>query len=70
MQRAFRFQKMKIVEELPARVDCLRAHTCAAAVCLYEQGRRSPTVETLARLMAAMGTRLERTLPPRAVTRC
>jgi transcriptional regulator with XRE-family HTH domain len=41
-----------------------RAHTSAAAVCLYEQGRRSPSVDTLARLMRAMGATLEVDVAP------
>lgn len=35
-----------------------RARTSAAAVCLYEQGERVPRVDTLERLLAAMGTSL------------
>jgi transcriptional regulator with XRE-family HTH domain len=35
-----------------------RARTSAAAVCLYEQGGRVPRVDTVERLLAAMGTSL------------
>lgn len=36
-----------------------RARTSAAAVCLYERGARTPRVDTLARLLSAMGATLE-----------
>jgi transcriptional regulator with XRE-family HTH domain len=35
-----------------------RAHTSAAAVCLYERGERVPRVDTLERLLAAAGATL------------
>jgi transcriptional regulator with XRE-family HTH domain len=35
-----------------------RAHTSAAAVCLYERGERVPRVDTLERLLAAAGASL------------
>jgi transcriptional regulator with XRE-family HTH domain len=35
-----------------------RAHTSAAAVCLYERGDRVPRVDTLERLLAAGGATL------------
>lgn len=44
---------------LSQRELAARAHTSAAAICLYERGRRRPRVDTLARLMAAMGGTLE-----------
>ena len=36
-----------------------RAGTSAAAVCLYEQGRRVPRTDTLARLVAGSGATLD-----------
>lgn len=36
-----------------------RAHTSAAAVCMYERGHRVPRVDTLARLLAAAGSTLQ-----------
>lgn len=36
-----------------------RAHTSAAAICMYEQGERVPRVDTLARILAAMDLTLE-----------
>ena len=44
---------------LSQRELAVRAHTSAAAVCLYEQGDRVPRVDTLARILAAMDTTLE-----------
>jgi transcriptional regulator with XRE-family HTH domain len=44
---------------LSQRELAARAHTSAAAVCLYERGQRAPRVDTLARLLAAMGATLE-----------
>ena len=35
-----------------------RAHTSAAAVCLYERGERVPRTDTLTRLLAATGATL------------
>jgi transcriptional regulator with XRE-family HTH domain len=35
-----------------------RAHTSAAAVCLYERGERVPRVDTLERLLTAAGASL------------
>ena len=35
-----------------------RAHTSAAAVCLYERGERVPRTDTLTRLLAATGAAL------------
>ena len=35
-----------------------RAHTSAAAVCLYERGERVPRVDTLERLLTAAGATL------------
>ena len=36
-----------------------RAHTSPAAIVLYEQGTRDPTVETLGRILAAAGARAD-----------
>jgi transcriptional regulator with XRE-family HTH domain len=36
-----------------------RAGTSAAAVCLYESGQRTPRTDTLTRLIAACGARLD-----------
>ncbi len=36
-----------------------RAGTSAAAICLYESGRRIPRVDTLARIVTATGARLD-----------
>src|SRR5687768_15148209 len=44
---------------LSQRELAARAQTSAAAVCLYEQGERSPRVDTLSRLLSAMGATLE-----------
>lgn len=44
---------------LSQREVAARAHTSAAAICLYEQGARVPRVDTLARVLAAMGATLE-----------
>jgi transcriptional regulator with XRE-family HTH domain len=35
-----------------------RAHTSAAAICLYERGERVPRVDTLERLLSAAGASL------------
>lgn len=44
---------------LSQRELAARAHTSAAAICMYEQGDRVPRVDTLARVLAAMGATLE-----------
>ena len=44
---------------LSQRELAARARTSAAAVCLYERGERTPRVDTLARLLSAMGATLE-----------
>jgi transcriptional regulator with XRE-family HTH domain len=44
---------------LSQRELAARARTSAAAICMYEQGDRVPRVDTLARVMAAMGATLE-----------
>lgn len=36
-----------------------RAHTSPAAIVVYEQGARDPTVETLHRILAAAGARAD-----------
>jgi transcriptional regulator with XRE-family HTH domain len=44
---------------LSQRELAARAHTSAAAICMYEQGDRVPRVDTLARVLAAMDATLE-----------
>ncbi len=44
---------------LTQRELAARAHTSAAAICLYEQGERVPRIDTLARILAAMDATLE-----------
>ena len=44
---------------LSQRELAARAHTSAAAICLYERGQRAPRVDTLERLLTAMGGTLE-----------
>jgi transcriptional regulator with XRE-family HTH domain len=44
---------------LTQRELAARAHTSAAAICMYEQGERVPRVDTLARILAAMDATLE-----------
>ena len=44
---------------LSQRELATRAHTSAAAICLYERGDRVPRVDTLARILAAMNATLE-----------
>lgn len=44
---------------LTQRELAARAHTSAAAICLYERGERVPRVDTLARILAAMDATLE-----------
>ena len=44
---------------LSQRELAARAHTSAAAICMYEGGGRVPRVDTLARVLAAMDATLE-----------
>jgi len=48
-------QKARVQAGLSKRELARRAHTSPAAIVVYESGRRSPTVKTLARLIDACG---------------
>jgi transcriptional regulator with XRE-family HTH domain len=45
-----------------------RAGTSAAAICLYESGQRQPRVDTLTRVVASCGGRLDVQLAPPSTT--
>lgn len=52
--KALRMGKGMTLEELAAKIG-----KSASAVCLYEQGKREPNLETLRRLAAALGVTVD-----------